>query len=122
MKAEKEEVIAALQRRLLEMSQCYSEINSQLSATQKLLAEAQAEISAASSAPAQRGAARVVLYVNGTPFVCALHMSITPSFNPSLCLGSGTFPVARVQGLAARVAVTAPNLQRACSSVTYCCE
>ncbi|XP_072228022.1 ankycorbin isoform X2 [Leuresthes tenuis] len=54
MKAEKEEVIAALQRRLLEMSQCYSEINSQLSATQKVLAEAQAEISAASSAPAEQ--------------------------------------------------------------------
>ncbi|KAM4527447.1 ankycorbin isoform 2-T2 [Odontesthes bonariensis] len=54
MKAEKEEVIDALQRRLLEMSQCYSEMNSQLSATQKLLAEAQAEISAASSAPAEQ--------------------------------------------------------------------
>lgn len=49
-------------------------------------------------------------------------MSITPSFNPSLCLGSGTFPVAGVQGLAVRVAVTASNLQQACSSVTRCFE
>lgn len=51
-----------------------------------------------------------------------LHMSITPSFNPSLCLGSGTFRVACVQGLAARVAVTAFNLQQACSSATHCFE
>lgn len=77
---------------------------------------------AASSAPSQRRAAHVVLYVNGALFVCVLRMLITPSFNPSLCLGSGTFPVACVQGLATRVAVTEPNLQQACSSVTICSE
>lgn len=49
-------------------------------------------------------------------------MSITPSFNPSPCLGSGTFPVSCVQGLAARVAVTGSNLQQACSSATRCFE
>lgn len=72
--------------------------------------------------PSQRRAACVVLYVNGALFVRVLHMSITPSFNPSLCLGSGTFPVACVQGLAARVAVTASNLQQARSSATRCFE
>lgn len=72
--------------------------------------------------PSQRRAAHVVLYVNGAPFVRVLHMSITPSFNPSLCLGSGTFRVACVQGLAARVAVTAFNLQQTCSSATHCFE
>lgn len=41
----------------------------------------------ASSAPHKRKAARVVLYVNGVLFVRVLHMSITPHFNPSLCLG-----------------------------------
>lgn len=76
----------------------------------------------ASSAPHKRRAARVVLYVNGALFVRVLHMSITPHFNPSLCLGSGTFPVACVRGLAARVAVTASNLQQACSLATRCFE
>lgn len=70
--------------------------------------------------PHKERAACIVLYVNGSLFVCVLHMSITPSFNPSLCLGSGTFPVACVQGLAARVAVKGPNLQQACSSATRC--
>lgn len=55
-------------------------------------------------------------------FVHKLHMLITPHFNPCLCLGSGTFPVACVQGLAARVAVTASNLEQACSSATRCFE
>lgn len=72
--------------------------------------------------PSQRRAAHVVLYVNGAFFVCVLHMSITPSFNPSPCLGSGTFPVACVHGLAARVAVTVSNLQQARSSATHCFE
>lgn len=72
--------------------------------------------------PSQRRAAHVVLYGNGAFFVRVLHMSITPSFNPSLCLGSGTFLVACVQGLAARVAVTVSNLQQVCSSATHCFE
>lgn len=76
----------------------------------------------ASSAPHKRRAAHVALYVNGTLFVHRLHMAITPHFNPCLCLGSGTFPVACVQGLAARVAVTASNLEQACSSATRCFE
>ncbi|KAI3362349.1 hypothetical protein L3Q82_012649, partial [Scortum barcoo] len=49
MKAERNEVIAGLQRRLLELSHSFSETKSQLSATQKQLAEARAESSAASS-------------------------------------------------------------------------
>ncbi|KAE8285146.1 Ankycorbin Ankyrin repeat and coiled-coil structure-containing protein [Larimichthys crocea] len=49
MKAELNEVIAGLQRRLLELSHSYSETKSQLSAAQKQLAEAQAESTAASS-------------------------------------------------------------------------
>lgn len=49
MKAERDEVIAGLQRRLLELSHSYSETKSQLSTTQKQLAEAQAESSTASS-------------------------------------------------------------------------
>ncbi|XP_044031150.1 ankycorbin isoform X1 [Siniperca chuatsi] len=49
MKAELNEVIAGLQRRLLELSHSYSETKSQLSAAQKQLAEARAESSAASS-------------------------------------------------------------------------
>lgn len=49
MKAELNEVIAGLQRRLLELSHSYSETKSQLSAAQKQLAEAQAESGAASS-------------------------------------------------------------------------
>ncbi|XP_008288224.1 ankycorbin isoform X2 [Stegastes partitus] len=49
MKAELNEVIAGLQRRLLELSHSYSETKSQLSAAQKQLVESQAESSAASS-------------------------------------------------------------------------
>ncbi|XP_074546639.1 ankycorbin isoform X2 [Halichoeres trimaculatus] len=49
MKAELNEVIAGLQRRLLELSHSYSETKSQLSAAQKQLAEASPERSAASS-------------------------------------------------------------------------
>lgn len=67
-------------------------------------------------------AANVALYVNATLFVHVLHMSITPCSNPSLRLGSGTSPPACVQGLAARVAVTVYNLQRACSLATCCFE
>ncbi|KAM3873841.1 ankycorbin [Diretmus argenteus] len=48
MKAELNEVIAGLQRRLLELSHSYSDTKSQLSATQKQLAEAKAESTAAS--------------------------------------------------------------------------
>lgn len=67
-----------------------------------------AEVGARFHLPLTKGeGAHVALYVNGTLFVSVLHMSITPSFNPSLCLGSGTLLVACVQGLAARVAVTA---------------
>lgn len=72
--------------------------------------------------PSQRRAAHVALYVNGALFVSVLHMSITPRFNPSLCLESGTFPVACVQGLAARVAVTVFNRQQARSPATRCFE
>ncbi|XP_071386417.1 LOW QUALITY PROTEIN: ankycorbin [Centroberyx affinis] len=49
MKAEMNEVTAGLQRRLLELSHSYSDTKSQLSATQKQLAEARDESSAASS-------------------------------------------------------------------------
>lgn len=49
MKAELNEEIAGLHRRLLELSHSYSETKSQLGAAQKQLAEAQAESSAASS-------------------------------------------------------------------------
>ncbi|XP_051269309.1 ankycorbin isoform X2 [Dicentrarchus labrax] len=49
MKAELNEVIAGLQRRLLELSHSYSETKNQLSVAQKHLAEARAESSAASS-------------------------------------------------------------------------
>ncbi|XP_061590261.1 ankycorbin isoform X1 [Cololabis saira] len=49
MKAELNEVIAGLQRRLLELSHSYSETKSQLSATQKALSEARAECSTSSS-------------------------------------------------------------------------
>ncbi|XP_035524496.1 ankycorbin isoform X2 [Morone saxatilis] len=49
MKAELNEVIAGLQRRLLELSHSYSETKNQLSSAQKHLAEARAESSAASS-------------------------------------------------------------------------
>ncbi|KAF7661674.1 hypothetical protein LDENG_00254840, partial [Lucifuga dentata] len=49
MKAEQNEVVAGLQRRLLELSHSYSETKSQLSSAQKQLAEARAESSAASS-------------------------------------------------------------------------
>lgn len=67
-------------------------------------------------------AANVALYVNATLFVRVLHMSITPCSNPTLRLGSGTSPPACVHGLAARVAVTAYNLQQACSLATCCFE
>lgn len=70
----------------------------------------------------QRRAANVALYVNATLFVHVLHMSITPCSNPSLRLGSGTSPPACVQGLVTRVAVTAYNLQQACSLATCCFE
>lgn len=75
------------------------------SALTSVYAEAPAQL----HTPLTKGrAACVVLYVNGALFVRVLHMSITPpAFNPSLCLGSGTFPVAGEQGLAVRVAVTA---------------
>ncbi|XP_053195442.1 ankycorbin [Scomber japonicus] len=49
MKAELNEEIAGLHRRLLELSHSYSETKSQLGAAQKQLADAQAESSAASS-------------------------------------------------------------------------
>lgn len=49
MKAELNEVISGLQRRLLELSHSYSETKSQLTAAQKQLSEERAEISAASS-------------------------------------------------------------------------
>lgn len=49
MKADLNEVIAGLQRRLLELSHSYSENKSQLSALQKQLAEVQEENSAAPS-------------------------------------------------------------------------
>ncbi|TKS84571.1 Ankycorbin Ankyrin repeat and coiled-coil structure-containing protein [Collichthys lucidus] len=49
MKAELNEVIAGMQRRLLELSHSYSETKSQLSAAHKQLAEAQAESTASSS-------------------------------------------------------------------------
>lgn len=49
MKAEQNEVISGLQRRLLELSHSYSETKGQLSTAQKQLAEARAESSAASS-------------------------------------------------------------------------
>lgn len=70
----------------------------------------------------QRRAANVALYVNATLFVHVLHMSITPRSNPSLRPGSGTSPPACVQGLVTRVAVTAYNLQQACSLATCCFE
>lgn len=68
----------------------------------------------------QRRAANVALYVNATFFVRVLHMSITPCSNPSLRLGRGTSPPACVQGLVTRVALTAYNLQQACSLATCC--
>ncbi|KAM6902710.1 ankycorbin [Xenentodon cancila] len=49
MKAELNEVIAGLQRRLLELSHSYSETKSQLSASQKELSEARAESGTSSS-------------------------------------------------------------------------
>lgn len=50
MKAELNEVISGLQRRLLELSHSYSETKSQLTAAQKLLLEERAKISAAATA------------------------------------------------------------------------
>ncbi|KAK2819065.1 hypothetical protein Q5P01_024626 [Channa striata] len=54
MKAELNEVITGLQRRLLELSHSYSETKSQLSVTQKQLAEAQAEASEVSPTSEQQ--------------------------------------------------------------------
>ncbi|KAF3702121.1 Ankycorbin Ankyrin repeat and coiled-coil structure-containing protein [Channa argus] len=54
MKAELNEVITGLQRRLLELSHSYSETKSQLSVTQKQLAEAQAEASELSPSSEQQ--------------------------------------------------------------------
>lgn len=53
MKAELNEVISGLQRRLLELSHSYSETKSQLTAAQKQLSEERAEISAASSSTSE---------------------------------------------------------------------
>lgn len=66
--------------------------------------------------PSQRRAAPGAFYVNGTLCACAAHVD---NSNPGLRLGSGMFPVVCVQGLAARVALTEPNLQQACSLVTH---
>lgn len=71
--------------------------------------------------PTQKREAHVALYVNGALFVNALHMLITPCFNLS-CVLSGTVPVACMQGLAARVAVTGLTQQRTCSPATHCFE
>lgn len=54
MKAELNEVISGLQRRLLELSHSYSETKSQLTAAQKQLSEERAEISAASSSSSEQ--------------------------------------------------------------------
>ncbi|XP_076020248.1 ankycorbin isoform X2 [Genypterus blacodes] len=54
LKAERDEVVAGMQRRLLELSHSYSETKGQLSAAQKQLAEARAESSAASSPSAEQ--------------------------------------------------------------------
>ena len=54
MKADLNNVIAGLQRRLLELSHSYSENKSQLSALQKQMAEAQEENSAAPSLSLQQ--------------------------------------------------------------------
>lgn len=54
MKAELNEVISGLQRRLLELSHSYSETKSQLTAAQKQLSEERAEISATSSSEQQQ--------------------------------------------------------------------
>lgn len=54
MKAELNEVIAGLQRRLLELSHSYSETKSQLSAAQKQLSEARAESAAASTSTSEQ--------------------------------------------------------------------
>ncbi|KAM4720377.1 ankycorbin isoform 2-T2 [Anableps anableps] len=54
MKAELNEVIAGQQQRLLELSHSYSETKSQLNATQKELAEARAEKTAASSVSSEQ--------------------------------------------------------------------
>ncbi|KAM9841080.1 ankycorbin [Aulostomus maculatus] len=56
MKLELNEVIAGLQRRLMELSHSFSETKSQLCATQKQLAEARAESSAASSPSSEQQA------------------------------------------------------------------
>lgn len=87
-----------------------------------LVTSVYAEVGAPTSSASQWRAANVALYVNATLFVRVLHMSITPCSNPSLRLGSGTSPAAFVQGLAARVAVTAHNLQQTCSLATCCFE
>ncbi|XP_029921921.1 ankycorbin isoform X2 [Myripristis murdjan] len=61
MKAELNEVIAGLQRRLLELSHSFSDTKSQLSAAQKQLAEARAESSAASSSSSEQQQQQVQL-------------------------------------------------------------
>ncbi|KAM3599358.1 uncharacterized protein V6R79_004417 [Siganus canaliculatus] len=60
MKSELNEVIAGLQRRLLELSHSYSETKGQLSAAQKQLAEARAESSAASSSSSEQQQAQAL--------------------------------------------------------------
>lgn len=54
MKAELNEVISGLQRRLLELSHSYSETKSQLTAAQKQQSEERAKISAASSSSSEQ--------------------------------------------------------------------
>lgn len=61
MKAELNEVIAGLQRRLLELSHSFSDTKSQLSVAQKQLAEARAESSAASSSSSEQQQQQVQL-------------------------------------------------------------
>lgn len=60
MKAELNEVIAGLQRRLLELSHSYSETKSQLSASQKQLDEVRAESSQSSPSSEQHQQVQVL--------------------------------------------------------------
>ncbi|XP_068190656.1 ankycorbin isoform X2 [Antennarius striatus] len=60
MKAELNEVIAGLQRRLLELSHSYSDTKSQLSTVQKQLAEARSESRAASSSSSEQQQVQVL--------------------------------------------------------------
>ncbi|KAM9338489.1 ankycorbin [Symphorus nematophorus] len=64
MKAELNEVIAGLQRRLLELSHSFSDTKSQLSAAQKQLAEAKAASSAASSPSSEQQQQQQVQVLN----------------------------------------------------------